>query len=237
MRASFVMIHMTLRKDRRKSFPVFLLCMQLLAVLAAGCSLRTGDETQDPGWQTTQAGLQEQSSFPAAGQEKQTDDSPETGPIRETDGRSCVYICGCVAVPGVYEVTADTRVYEVVEMAGGMTAEADREWLNLAREVSDGEQIRILSKEEADVLRSAGAAGEEEGTGTPDVGMTDGKVDLNTASLEQLMTLPGIGKAKAEAILSYRKEHGRFGSRDEICHVPGIKNATYAAIADLITVS
>ena len=123
-----------------------------------------------------------------------------------------VHVCGQVNVPGVYELPKGSRIYEAVAAAGGMTKQAAGERLNQAATVEDGQQIYVLSKEEA--AKNAEPAGGEAGVldasipGMPQAG--DGKVNLNTATAEELMTLSGIGEAKAEAILRYREEHGGF---------------------------
>ena len=163
---------------------------------------------------------------------KSSESSGQTGGFSgETEKTGWVHVCGCVAVPGVYEIREGMRVCEVLEMAGGMTAAADRECLNLAQPVTDGEKIRVPSREET--------AGTDPGIiqGTEARSGGSGKIDLNRAGREELMTLPGIGRVKAEAILAYREEHGPFSRAEDLCKVPGIKEATYTAIADLIMVS
>lgn len=156
-----------------------------------------------------------------------------------------VYVCGAVEHPGVYEIYEGMRVFEVLELAGGMTSEADLEWINQARTVTDGQQLRIYTREETAQMKSSGlsegadmVSGEAEPSGVPEEKKTAGekKVNINTADREELMTLPGIGEAKAEAILSYRQEHGAFGSIEEICQISGIKEAVFSNIKDRITV-
>ncbi|MBR6614736.1 MAG: helix-hairpin-helix domain-containing protein [Lachnospiraceae bacterium] len=135
-----------------------------------------------------------------------------------------VHICGAVNAPGVYELPEGSRIFEAVEAAGGFTEEAAQASLNLAQVISDEEQIVILTKEEAE----AKARMERE--------QQAGIVNLNTASKEQLMTLPGIGESRAEDIIRYRKESGGFQSVEEIMNVPGIKESAYLKIKDSITV-
>ena len=112
-----------------------------------------------------------------------------------------VYICGAVRSPGVYELPRGSRVFSAVEAAGGMTEEADSRLLNQAGILEDGQQITVYTKAEAESLPSQEQSARSE---------TAGKVNLNTASMESLMTLPGIGEAKARAILDYREEQGGF---------------------------
>lgn len=135
-----------------------------------------------------------------------------------------VHICGEVMEPGVYELPEGSRIFEAVKAAGGLTDEADEASLNMAEKVSDGMQIVILSYDEI-VERSAA---EQEAK--------SGLVNINTASREQLMTLSGIGEARAEDIIRYREESGGFNVIEDIKKVPGIKDAAYLKIKDNITV-
>ncbi len=138
-----------------------------------------------------------------------------------------VYVCGAVTAPGVYELPEGSRVYEAVGLAGGMTEDAASEYLNLADVLSDGEKVVVPRLSELPAEEQYGPLTEtEEG----------GPVDLNHAGKEALMTLPGIGEARAEAIIAYREEHGAFGSPEDIMQVPGIKEAAYEKLKDSITV-
>lgn len=144
---------------------------------------------------------------------------------RETEPPNCfVHICGEVENPGVYELAEGSRIFEVVEMAGGFTKEASQSSLNLAEMIVDGMQIVILSKEEAMAVRNA----EEE--------QAAGLININKASKEQLMTLPGIGASRAEEIIRYREESGGFQRIEDIMKVSGIKDAAFQKIKDSIAV-
>lgn len=149
-----------------------------------------------------------------------------------------VHVCGQVNVPGVYELPKGSRIYEAVAAAGGMTDQAAGERLNQAATVEDGQQIYVLSKEEA--AKNAKPAGGEAGVleasipGMPQA--EDGKVDLNTATAEELMTLSGIGEAKAEAILRYREEHGGFQKVEELMEVEGIKEGVFNKIKEQVKI-
>ncbi|MCF2681233.1 ComEA family DNA-binding protein [Faecalicatena contorta] len=134
-----------------------------------------------------------------------------------------VYVCGCVHTPGVYELLPDSRVYEALEAAGGMTEEAAFSSLNQAEKISDGQKIYVPSFEEAE---NQTITEEEE----------DGQVNLNTASKEVLMTLPGIGEVKAEAIIHYREKKGSFTSIDELKEIEGIKEGVFNKIKDHVKV-
>ena len=145
-----------------------------------------------------------------------------------------VYICGEAAAPGVYELSEDSRIYEAVDAAGGFTENAARESVNLASKVSDGMQITIYNKEEAASL----PAGSGSAVGNTGQGGTSGSglVNLNTATKEELMTLKGIGEAKAEDIIRYREKSGGFKKIEDIMKISGIKEAGFQKIKDNITV-
>lgn len=146
-----------------------------------------------------------------------------------------VYVCGAVNVPGVYEVPEASRLFEVISLAGGMTAEADETYQNLARIVSDGEQIRILTKEEATGMEQTGMDISSALT-TSGCSTTDGLVNINTATESELTTLSGIGNSRAQAIITYRETQGPFRSIEDIQKVDGIKEGLYQKIKDKITV-
>lgn len=157
-----------------------------------------------------------------------------------------VYVCGAVRNPGVYPVTADMRVFEAVELAGGFSDDADKQWLNLALPVSDGQRIYVYScgetslmeqTEEIDLTADSGSVNDgfrtDADSGEPG---SQEKINLNTAGREELMTLPGIGEAKADAIIQYRTEYGGFERIEEIQNISGIKSAVFSKIKDYITV-
>lgn len=141
-----------------------------------------------------------------------------------------VYVCGAVKSPGVYELQTDARVFEAISAAGGVTEEAAPDAVNQARTVADGEQIYVPTAEEA----------QQQGTGVGENTVTrdadNVKVNINTAGKEELMTLTGIGEAKAADILKYREEHGSFGSIEELMQINGIKEGVFNKIKDNITI-
>ena len=130
---------------------------------------------------------------------------------------------------------------DAVEAAGGFAGIADREWLNLAETLRDGQKLKILTLEEAQIQRNAGTVqepGMDDGelSAAKEDAASGGRVNLNTATREELMTLPGIGEAKAEAVIRYREEHGTFQTVEEIMQISGIKDAIYMKIKDRLTV-
>ena len=158
-----------------------------------------------------------------------------------------VHAAGAVAAPGVYTLAATARVADVLTAAGGVLPEADVNRLNLATKVADGERVYVLRQGEppdaAGVAGggAAGAAGSLGGSagGSPASAGAGGPpplIDLNTATLEQLDTLPGVGPATAQAILTYRTRHGRFRSVTELLQVPGIGPAKLEAVRPLVKV-
>ena len=156
-----------------------------------------------------------------------TGESVEADSAEKTEaGTVFVYVCGAVCRPGVYELPSGSRVYEAVAAAGGMTEEADERSLNQAELLADGQQITVCTREEAASLPVPSGSG----------GAADGRINLNTATREQLMTLPGIGEVRADAILAYREQNGRFDSVEEIQQVEGIKGKVFEKIRDQIEV-
>jgi competence protein ComEA len=135
-----------------------------------------------------------------------------------------VHVVGQVFKPGLYSLPEDSRVDDAISTAGGPKPKAALELVNLAAPVADGQQIVVPSRRDAAVA----AAG---GTGPSALGS---RVHLNSATLEQLDELPGIGPITAQKILDYRTEHGAFGSVDELDAVPGIGPATLAELRDLV---
>lgn len=155
----------------------------------------------------------------------------ESEPESKEQERIYVYVCGAVRAPGVYQADAGSRLYEVIEMAGGFLAEADMTSLNLARGVSDGEQIVVLTQEEA-AQKENEAAQKENADAQTDSGL----ININTALLEELTRISGIGESRAGAIIDYREKNGAFSSIEEIKNVDGIKDGLFSKIKDYITV-
>jgi competence protein ComEA len=154
----------------------------------------------------------------------------EAGQVDESsEGVWYVYVCGAVAQPGVYEVLPNARVYEVIELAGGLLEGADESAVNQARELVDGEQLYLPTKAEMEAGYTLETSEVERATDS-------GKVNVNTATLEELMTLPGIGETKARSILSYRETHGAFATIEDLMQVEGIKEGTLAKFAEQIVV-
>ena len=147
-----------------------------------------------------------------------------------------VDIKGEVLRPGVYEFSCESRIQEVIKKAGGFTEEADETKINLAQKISDQMQIivpNVHSKQEEGVTEGNSEKGNSSNT-TPS-NSKQGTVNINTATLEELQTIKGIGKKKAEAILQYRKEHGAFRSKEDLLQVKGIGKKALEAIESQVT--
>ena len=164
--------------------------------------------------------------------DKEKTEEEQSAPEEQKDPAETVYVyvCGAVNAPGVYELKEDARVFEAISLAGGMTAEAAPEAVSQARTVADGEQIYVPTVQE---IQMQGAGVEDIVTGNADV---SGKVNINTAGKEELMTLTGIGEAKAQSILDYREEHGQFGSIEDLMLIEGIKEGVFNKIKEDITI-
>jgi len=154
-----------------------------------------------------------------------------------------VHICGAVRYPGVYEVASESRVFEVLNLAGGFTDEAATDAVNLAMLVIDGSKIQIPTLEEVTAMSEASNGQDKTdwvSKGSDSASNVNEQltilVNINTASLETLMTLPGIGKVKAESIIIYREEKGRFTVIEDIMKITGIKDAVFGKIRDKICV-
>lgn len=155
--------------------------------------------------------------------------------IRNADSDTVlVHICGEVQTPGVYELAADSRICDVLLLAGGFTADADTEAVNMAAGIEDGMQI-VIPTETDRTSETTGNSSDR--TGETAAGKTESQpVNINTADKETLMSLPGIGAGKAEAVIAYREAGGVFKDIKDIMLVDGIKEGVYAKIKDKICV-
>lgn len=154
--------------------------------------------------------------------------APSAAPL---SGTVIIDVVGKVRRPGIVTVPKGSRVYQAIEAAGGLKGRVDTTPLNMARELTDGEQI-LVGLEPVEVIDGPAGTGVP-GSGAPPAG---GKVNLNTATAEQLDTLPGVGPVTARAILGWRDTNGRFGSVDDLLDVKGIGEATLAELRDLVVV-
>ena len=136
-----------------------------------------------------------------------------------------VYVVGAVRRPGLYQLPDGSRIADALARAGGSTQKAQLELVNLAARVADGEQIVVPRRGAAAGPVPAGAGGSGAATAGP--------VHLNTATLEQLDSLPGVGPVTAQKILDFRQQHGSFRSVDDLDAVPGIGPARLAQLREV----
>lgn len=142
-------------------------------------------------------------------------DASEAG--TESSGKILVYVVGAVKNPGVYEIPEGSRYYDAVKAAGDVLPYADMNAVNMAEPVKESMKIYIpLDPYQSD----RGAAG---------------LVNINTAGLKELETLPGVGKVTAEKIMTYREEHGPFSQLEDLKHVPSISDGKFKKLSDKIT--
>lgn len=135
---------------------------------------------------------------------------------------------GAVAKAGIYEVGDDGCILDAIQMAGGLTDEADTSMINLSKKLEDGMMIVIPTKEEVELENSVVILGENGSD------LNEGKLSINKASVSELETLPGIGLKKASDIVAYREEHGGFQSLDELMNVKGIGSSIYEKLKSYI---
>lgn len=149
-----------------------------------------------------------------------------------------VDIKGLVVNPGVYNIKSDSRIIDAIELAGGLKEGANTEQINLSKKVTDEMVIVIYSNEEVESMKKNDSYNNIDNANYVDEykinNISDGKVSINTSTLEELMTLKGIGKSKAEAIIKYRNTIGLFNSIEEIMNVSGIGESIYKKIKDNI---
>ena len=163
------------------------------------------------------------------------DPAPEAPPaaikVEVDDGGTnavVVHVAGAVRRPGVYRMRANARVDDAVGRAGGATRRADLSQVNLAAQVEDGRQVLVPKRVRAAAAGGAATSGTPTAPGVP--------LNINTATLEQLDELDGIGPTTAQHILDYREEHGGFGSVEELGEVPGIGDVRLASLREQVRV-
>lgn len=210
-----------------------------LCILTCGCERRQDDES----------GLAPLETDGLIASGAAAEGAVEAGANAQQSVVCYVHIYGAVVNPGVYELQEGSRIFQAVSAAGGFTEEACRDYVNQARQVSDGMKIWIPTEKEAlDFPEKSGDGIETVGTQAADAGSAGAGanpgagaagsvlVNINTATVEQLCTLNGIGESRAKTIIAYREAHGAFAKKEDIMKVTGIKESSYAKIKDQITV-
>lgn len=147
---------------------------------------------------------------------------PENIAVGQEEEQIMVHVCGAVCEPGVFSLPVNARAVDAIALAGGMTREADADYINLAAILQDGEKLYVPTGEETLLWAAAEAKA--------------AFVNINTASSKELCTLPGIGESKAADIIAYREKHGGFTCKEDIMKVNGIKETLFTRIKELIIV-
>lgn len=196
------------------------LCMPvLLAGLLMGCGV------PDAVYVVTQTegvvGLVEIEEFP----EDAESAGAESGTQKASQEQIYVYVCGAVITPGVFALPAGSRADDALQAAGGFSEDAQTDYVNLAAKVSDGEKLYIPTRQEAEAFASSESAEAQR------------LVNINTADVSLLCTLPGIGESRAQDIIAYREKNGAFQNIEDIMKVSGIKASTYEKLCDKITIN
>ena len=149
-----------------------------------------------------------------------------------------VHIIGAVPRPGLYEFPEGARVQDAIDAAGGILTEANVDALNLAAPLEDGQQLEIPYKAGGEPTNNTSTfelPSSATETPTTDTSTTEDLININTASLEELDALPGIGPTTAQKIIDYREENGPFSTIEDIMNVSGIGPSTFEDIQNLIT--
>ncbi len=223
------------KKEGKKIYKIAVYAVGVLIFAASGflysCTAKKGDVYSVS--QSTQTELEPTDNVTEGTKNADSggsDDTNSTALDESTETTVFVYVCGNVVNPGVYEALENSRVYELIDMAGGVTQDGCLEALNLAEHVYDGQKLYVPNHEEYENNGSISYEQEQTENGA------GGLVNINTAGLEQLMTLPGIGASRAQAIIEYRNVNGMFGSIEDIMGVSGIKESAFSKIKDYICV-
>lgn len=215
---------------------ITVICISAVCLLfLGGCGrqkavLFAEEQGEGAGWELSDSGYEEAASSEAS---VQTGQPTEPEKSTEDNHRLAVYVCGAVLCPDVYYLEAGSIKQQALLAAGGFAEGAATEYVNLAEPIADGEKLYFPYADEierTDIFDSAAGDSRKHDEG-------EGKINLNTATREELMTLSGIGGSKADAIIRYRDEHGPFQSVEELMQVSGIKEGTYNSVKDYVIVN
>ena len=198
----------------KNKIKIFLACLGFLVLTGCGDdrAMTIADLTQNADAENISGAVQTDNG--------DVTDNSHNVPVNDQNasGTVYVYVCGCVVTPGVYELPAGSRVCDALDAAGGFAEGADTDRINLAAGVSDGEMI-FFPKEGEEIPEGPHAL-----------------ININTADVATLCTLPGVGEAKAKAIIRYREEHGAFTDITQIKNVSGIGDNLFNSISELICI-
>lgn len=220
----------------------------VISLFAVGCSKKESVVERNNSSEMTDLDVSEQQDIEIGTENSSVDSVTEaTGHFfaeNETSSDKCaVYVCGAVKCPGVYYLNRGSLKQEALLLAGGFLEEAADWYINLAEKVTDGEKLYVPFEREFDENVSHISIESTLGGNKPaeENAQTDANgtrlVNINTAGEEELTTINGIGKSRAEAIIKYREEQGAFNTISDICKVDGIKEGLFNKIKEYITVN
>lgn len=210
----------------------------------SGNSVDAGGFSGAPADAAGGTGLAAGSAGPGGGEAGGAAAGPVGGPAGSKDEIK-VYVVGCVKRPGIVTLTKGQMICDAVREAGGLTEDADAENINMVYTLNENVMLVIKSKNERNAAGEGAVVHSGSGPDAEVIGggddAHDGRndirlVNINTAGIDELDTLPGIGEAKARDIIAYREKHGRFNRIEDIMKVPGIKQNRFESIKDYITV-
>ena len=205
-------------------------CFFLWMTCGAGNSMEAETSYTDVTALSTSSSKQSSQSLSEASSQSKTEGS------EKVKSKVTVDVKGAVVNPGVYTLKAGARVTDVIQEAGGITEDADAKSVNLAASLSDEEVIYVANKDENVSVLDQTGTGQVSDKGGQAVSK-DGKINLNTATSEQLQTISGIGAKRAEDIIAYRESHGGFQSVDDLKNVSGIGDKTLEKIRESLYVA
>ncbi len=208
-------------------------CVLGARYVAAQGGARAGDDAGAGRPAATAGGATRSPAGTGGGGAVPGDGSAAVGVLRSDGGRVTVHVAGAVRRPGLYRLAAGARIDDALRRAGGPRGRADLSAVNLAARLEDGRQILVPERPPAG--GGAGGGAQAAGAAPRAPGAPPAPLNLNTATLEQLDALDGIGPAIAKRILDYREQHGGFGRVDELAEVPGIGPKRLAALTPLVT--
>ena len=160
-------------------------------------------------------------------EEETIDDKNNETILEEVIPEIKVYVIGAVMTEGVATLDEGSRIEDAINLAGGLTEDADKNRINLAAFLTDGQMIYVPkisdNTGEVEIIES-------------DIGISNGKININTAGIDELKKLDGIGDSTAQKIIDYRKSNGKFQSIDDLKKISGIGTAKFNNIKDKITV-
>lgn len=207
---------------------LFLLCLNLFTGCNQGNKAEVTGSYDISTNEETDVQQSVKSSEPDSDESKENDNSSS-----DTNENIVVYVCGAVNLPGVYTLTSKQRIADAVSAAGGFSDDAQTDAVNLAGIPCDGDKIRIPFQGEE--INENNSAEEQDSENNSEI--KDDRININTADKSLLMSISGVGEAKADAIISYREKNGNFKAVEEIMNIEGIKEGVFNKIKDKICVN